>query len=56
MEITGSKTVHARTEALRRFKTDQQCRVLILSGVGMVGLNIACANIMIIVVSILLRV
>ena len=49
-ELTGSKTPQSRTAALARFRDDPKCNVLILSGVGMVGLNIAFANILIIAV------
>lgn len=40
-----------RTKALEDFKRDPDIDVLILSGVGMVGLNVAFANILIILVS-----
>ena len=39
--------------ALNTFKTDPDVRVLLLSGVGTSGLNIAFANILVIVVRIL---
>ena len=51
-EIHGSKSVTARMHALNTFKTDPDVRVLLLSGVGTSGLNIAFANILVIVVRI----
>ena len=50
VEINGSISPTARTKALAKFKNNPDTRVLLLSGVGMVGLNIAFANILIVVV------
>lgn len=53
IEIHGKMTLLKRKENLEMFKRADRngTRVLILSGVGMVGLNIPQANILIIVVS-----
>ena len=47
----GSTTREQRTKELNRFKTDSRCRILLLSRVGLHGLNIANANIMVMLVS-----
>ena len=49
----GSMSIKQRQAALNSFRKSTRNhgdRVLILSAVGLVGLNLACANIMIIVV------
>jgi SNF2 family DNA or RNA helicase len=46
-----------RKEILDKFRSSARpdgARVLILSGVGMVGLNLACANIMVVMVGVFL--
>ena len=48
--LDGSMTVEARSDVLRKFQVDDKHRVLILSRVGLQGLNITCANIMIMLV------
>ncbi|KAG8213507.1 hypothetical protein J3R82DRAFT_12050 [Butyriboletus roseoflavus] len=51
-ELNGSMSLKKRSEALNAFRTStttQGPRVLILSSVGLVGLNLACANIMVLV-------
>lgn len=52
--IYGEVSQRSRVEKLRQFRESGRdgARVLILSNVGSVGLNIACANILIIVVRI----
>lgn len=52
IEVTGRLAPAARAAALKAFEQGgrDDPRILILSNVGMVGLNIACANILIIVV------
>ena len=49
----GTQSMTERVESLEAFRRSDRDgpRVLILSGVGIYGLNIACANILIIVVS-----
>ncbi|KIJ57574.1 hypothetical protein HYDPIDRAFT_104092 [Hydnomerulius pinastri MD-312] len=52
LELNGSIPVNRRNQVLDEFRTstrDKGSRVLILSNVGTVGLNLACANIMVIV-------
>ncbi|EMD31654.1 hypothetical protein CERSUDRAFT_127231 [Gelatoporia subvermispora B] len=48
--INGAMTVHARQKALREFKNAgrEGPRVMIMSGVGMVGMNIAFANLLVV--------
>ena len=51
--FTGLQSVTERAASLEQFKRGKQNdpRVLIVSNVGLYGLNVACANIMIVVVS-----
>ncbi|KIO00764.1 hypothetical protein M404DRAFT_151975 [Pisolithus tinctorius Marx 270] len=52
IELNGTMTLKKRQAALDDFRTSTRTtghRVLIISNVGMVGLNLACANIMVIV-------
>ncbi|KAH9852795.1 P-loop containing nucleoside triphosphate hydrolase protein, partial [Lenzites betulinus] len=48
-EINGLVNTAQRSAALLDFRTNPECNVLLLSGVGMCGLNMAFANIVIIV-------
>lgn len=52
LEVSGNITPSERVKRLKQFRASGRDgeRVLILSNVGSVGLNIACANIVIIVV------
>jgi SNF2 family DNA or RNA helicase len=52
VSIHGSLSQKARVDMLREFRESGRdgARVLVISNVGSVGLNIACANILIIVV------
>lgn len=50
-EVNGLMNAAARAKALSEFRTNPECNVLLLSGVGLCGLNMAFANIVIIVVS-----
>lgn len=45
-ELHGAMTITAREKSLRRFRTDPDCRVLLMSTVGITGLNLAVANIL----------
>ncbi|CCM06752.1 uncharacterized protein FIBRA_09049 [Fibroporia radiculosa] len=49
IEVTGNVTVSQRAKRIQQFKDGGRAdpRVLILLGVGLVGLNLACANILI---------
>ncbi|KAI6029042.1 P-loop containing nucleoside triphosphate hydrolase protein [Pisolithus microcarpus] len=52
IELNGTMTLKKRQAAIDDFRTSTRMsghRVLIISNVGMVGLNLACANIMVIV-------
>jgi SNF2 family DNA or RNA helicase len=40
-----------RSETITTFKKDPQCRVLLFSRVGNVGLNLTCANTVVFLVS-----
>ncbi|RPD72317.1 hypothetical protein L226DRAFT_467328 [Lentinus tigrinus ALCF2SS1-7] len=48
-EVNGKAEAKARTKLLDRFRASKDMFVCLLSNVGMVGLNLAFANIMIIV-------
>ncbi|KAG2062517.1 hypothetical protein BDR04DRAFT_990074, partial [Suillus decipiens] len=51
LELNGQTPMKKRKEILDKFRSSARpdgARVLILSGVGMVGLNMACANIMVV--------
>lgn len=53
VELNGKTPMHRRKAVLENFRVSTResgPRVLILSGVGAVGLNLACANIMIVMV------
>jgi SNF2 family DNA or RNA helicase len=57
LELNGQTPMRKRKGILDEFRSSTRpkgTRVLILSGVGMVGLNLACANIMLVMVSALL--
>ncbi|KIK74535.1 hypothetical protein PAXRUDRAFT_175455, partial [Paxillus rubicundulus Ve08.2h10] len=50
-QLNGSMSPKKRVDALKLFRTSTRTngpRVLILSNVGLVGLNLACANVMVI--------
>ena len=49
--INGSMTYDQRAKVVERFKTDPDCRVLIFSKVGTVGLNLTEADTIILLVS-----
>lgn len=50
VEVNGEVNAKEREHRLRRFRTDPKCRLLLLSGIGITGLNLAIASIMIIFV------
>lgn len=52
IEVTGNVPASQRTKRIKQFKDGgpDDPRVLVLSGVGLVGLNLACANILILMV------
>jgi SNF2 family DNA or RNA helicase len=59
LELNGQTPMKKRKDILDKFRSSTRpdgVRVLILSGVGMVGLNLACANIMVVMVCVLLLV
>jgi SNF2 family DNA or RNA helicase len=49
--INGRETPSKRNDALERFKSPRGPRICIISGVGITGLNLQVANIMILIVS-----
>ena len=51
MEINGKKTAPQRARVLKEFRESPNPAVLIVSNVGIAGLNLDCANILIIAVS-----
>ena len=54
LELNGRTPQHKRKSVLHEFRSSTRtagARVLILSMVGTVGLNLACANVMVIAVS-----
>ena len=54
MEINGKKTAPQRARVLREYRESPNPAVLIVSNVGIAGLNLDCANILIIAVSLLI--
>lgn len=50
MEINGTRTVQRRAKELKKFRESAKSEVLIVSSVGTTGLNLECANILIILV------
>jgi hypothetical protein len=50
MEIHGKNSLRQRSDTLLRFRDSPNSEVLFVSNVGMTGLNIDCANIVIILV------
>ncbi len=53
-EIDGTKTLRERAEELARFRESPNFEVLFVSSVGTTGLNLECANILIILVGALI--
>lgn len=53
VSISGKAPVPTRTKTLQEFRSSDRDgpRVLLLSNVGLTGLNLPCANILVIVVS-----
>lgn len=49
--IDGRTPYEKRAETVTKFKTDPDCRVLLFSKVGTVGLNLSRANVVIFLVS-----
>ncbi|TEB14172.1 hypothetical protein FA13DRAFT_1879956, partial [Coprinellus micaceus] len=44
VHIDGRMAYEKRSDTIKRFKKDPECRVLLFSRVGNVGLNLTCAN------------
>lgn len=53
--LNGDMTAPRRAAVIERFKTDPTARLLLMSSVGMVGLNLVCADVVIAYVSDLIR-
>jgi SNF2 family DNA or RNA helicase len=51
MSITGKHNSHVRAQTLLEFHQSSKSEVLFMSNVGIAGINLDCANIMIILVS-----
>ena len=51
MAINGTQTIEERDRTVMAFQNDKKCRVLLLSNVGSVGLNLTAATVVILFVS-----
>lgn len=49
--LNGNMHANVRAGVIHQFKTDPTVRVLLMSSVGMVGLNLTCADMVIAYVS-----
>lgn len=51
MAVNGTQSIPERNQTVAAFQKDAKCRVLLLSNVGAVGLNLTAATVVILFVS-----